>query len=100
MADLVIIEDSTVITMLRDTKFTSTIPCLMNKQDLLKQGSGGCSACARRRMAKQKQELASIKPCLVNLSSEKKAELKQLLGAEKIRIVYTDSGGKVVQMTF
>ena len=100
MIDLVILEDSTIISMLRDSKFTSAIPCLMNKQQLLTQSSGGCSSCARRKRDRQKQELAAIKPCLIGLSAEKKSELKQLLQASKIRVVYSDGGGKLVQVTF
>lgn len=98
--DLVIIEDSTILSMLNDVKYTSAIPCLYNKLEIFRQGATGCGACARKRQERQRTEMAKIKSCLAALSNEKKAELKQLLGANKLRVTYVNASGQVVALTF
>ncbi len=99
-SDLVIIEDSTILSMLNDVKYTSTIPCLYNKLEIFRQGTTGCGACARKRQDRQRTEMAKIKTCLAALSNEKKAELKALLGASKLRVTYVNASGQVVALTF
>lgn len=100
MVDLVVIEDSTILTMLNDARFTSEIPCLQNKVEIFRQGNTPCGECARKRQARQRQEMAALKACLANLSAEKKTALKQLLNAKKVRVVYANPEGDVVQLTF
>lgn len=100
MKELVIIEDSTVLMMARDARFSNAIPCLANKGDVFKPYGGGCGACARKRQQRQREEMARVKSCLAALSPEKKAELKQLLDAKKVRVVYARAGGEIVQLTF
>lgn len=98
--NLVTIEDGTIMSMLTDVKFTSAIPCLYNKLEIFRQGVTGCGACARKRQQRQRTEMAKIKSCLAALSSEKKAELKNLLGAAKLRVTYVNASGQVVALTF
>lgn len=100
MAELVTIEDSTVLTMVNNKDFAQAIPCLFNKAPIFRNSTGGCGACARKRQQRVRDELAKIKSCLAALSPDKKNKLKQLLGANKVRVVYTRPGGEVVQLTF
>lgn len=100
MAELVTIEDSTILTMINDSAFAQAIPCLFNKAPLFTKASGGCGACARKRQQRQRDEMAKIKSCLAALSVENKNKLKKLLGATKVRVVYSRPGGEVVQLTF
>lgn len=100
MADLVIIEDSTILTMVNDNAFAQAIPCLFNKASIFNSGNTGCGACRRKRQIKQREEMAKIKSCLAAMDAQKKNELKQLLGANKVRVVFTRPGGEVVQLTF
>jgi hypothetical protein len=100
MIGTAIIEDSTIYSMLQDSKFADVIPCFMNKRDLFNTARSGCGTCAKKRQEKQRSEMAKIKSCLAGMSSEKKAEFKKLLDAEKVRIIYVNSGGQVVQLTF
>jgi hypothetical protein len=44
--------------------------------------------------------MAQIKSCLAGMSSEKKMQLKALLDTNKVRVIYVNSGGQVVQLTF
>ena len=100
MTPLVTLEDSTILTMIQDSRFADVIPCLMNKAELFKKSATGCGACARKRQARQREEMTRIKSCLGSLSSDKKIQLKQLLDAQKVRITFTRPGGEVVQLTF
>jgi hypothetical protein len=99
MTDLAVIEDSTILTMLQDRRFSDAIPCLFNKSEVFRTHTG-CGSCARKRQEKQRSEMAKIKSCLAALSPEKKTALKQLLGAKKIRVVFVNPTGQVVQLTF
>ena len=100
MATLVVIEDSTIASMIMNQKIADSIPCLTNKKGLLGNASSGCGSCARKRQQKIREEYAKIKTCLAALSPEKKTELKKHLNAEQIRIVFANPGGKTMQTTF
>ena len=100
MIDLVVIEDSAIFAMLNDVKFTSEIPCLQNKIEIFKAGPSPCGSCVQKRKARQRQEMAALKSCLGNLSPDKKAVLKKLLDAKKVRIVFVKPDGEIVQLTF
>jgi len=101
MRDMVVLEDSTIISLLNDPAYAESIPCFYNKRDVLKSNeSGGCSACARKRQEKRRSAMAQIKSCLAGMSSEKKMQLKALLDTNKVRVIYVNSGGQVVQLTF
>ncbi|WP_353208401.1 hypothetical protein [Sphingorhabdus sp.] len=100
MAGTAIIEDSTIYSMLQDPKFADIIPCFMNKRDIFNTVRSSCGTCAKKRQEKQRGEMAKIKSCLAGMSSEKKAEFKKLLDAEKVRVIYVNAGGQVVQLTF
>lgn len=100
MAKLVVIEDSTILSMLNDPTFSETIPCLFGKKDIFRTPAGSCGSCAQKKKERRRTEMARIKSCLAALSSEKRALLKKLFDAEQIRVVYANAGGQVVQLTF
>jgi hypothetical protein len=100
MGKVVVIEDGTIFTMLNDPKIVSEIPCLFGKRDVFRTSSGGCGACARKRATQRGMELTRIKACLAALSQEKRTVLKNLLDAETVRVVYTNTSGQVVQVNF
>lgn len=100
MRDLVVLEDSTIISLLNDPTYAESIPCFYNKRELFRTNNNGCGACAQKRQEKRRSAMAQIKSCLAGLSSEKKTQLKSLLDAKKIRVVYVNAGGQVVQLTF
>lgn len=100
MKDLVVIEDSTIASMARDTAFATAIPCLFNQQAILTPTNNGCGSCARRKAEAQRAALSSIKACLAGMSLEKKNELKTLLDAKQVKIVFTTQTGQVSYTTF
>ena len=99
MTELVVIEDSTIFSMLHDAKFAD-IPCFVNKRDIFAMSRAACGSCARKRQEHQRSEMAKIKSCLAGMSSQKKTEFKKLIDAEKVRIVYVNASNQVVQLTF
>lgn len=100
MRDLVVLEDNTILSLLSNPAYAESIPCFYNKRELFRTDSGGCSACAHKRQEKRRSAMAQIKSCLAGMSGEKKMQLKALLDAKKIRVVYVNAGGQVVQLTF
>ncbi len=100
MRKLVVLEDSVIIGLLNDQKYVSAIPCFFNKREIFRTNNAGCNTCAQKRKERQRTEMAQIKSCLAAMSPEKKNELRQLLDTEKIRVLYTNSAGQVVQLTF
>lgn len=100
MRELVVLEDSTIISLLSDPAYAESIPCFHNKRDMFRSTGGGCSACAKKRQEKRRNNMAQIKSCLAGMSSEKKMLLKNLLDAKKVRVIYVNAGGQVVQLTF
>jgi hypothetical protein len=100
MRDLVVIEDSTILSLLNDPTYYEVIPCFYNKRELFRSTSGTCGSCAQKRQEKRRSTMAQIKSCLAGMSSEKKLQLKSLLDTKKIRVVYVNASGQVVQLTF
>ena len=100
MRDLVVLEDSTIAEMVRNDKFVNAIPCLVNQAQIIAPKSTGCGACARKRAEQQKNAFARIKTCLAGLSAAKKTELKELLDAKNIRLVFATATGQISNITF
>lgn len=99
MQDLLVIEDSTIASMVKDDRFAG-IPCLMNQASVVAPASTSCGSCARKRLEAQRAALVRIKTCLAGLSPEKKNELKTLLNAKNVRVVFTTATGQVSSVTF
>jgi hypothetical protein len=100
MQEIVVIEDSTIVSMANDARFTDAIPCLQNQQANLQPANTGCGSCARKRLAAQRSALANIKTCLAGLSQDKKNELKQLLNTKQIKVVSITATGQIATITF
>lgn len=101
MSNVAVIEDATVFRMINDDKLSASIPCLYGKKAIFRNlNSGGCGSCARKRTANKRGDINQIKTCLSGLSVEKRAELKNWLGVENARVVYTNTAGQVVQVNF
>jgi hypothetical protein len=100
MTALVVLDDNVILSLIRDAGFASTIPCIANKKELFKPTGTACGTCKRKREQRIRQELATIKTCLAGLSTDAKLKLKQYLAAEKVRVLYTNLAGQVVQLTF
>jgi hypothetical protein len=101
MPNVAVIEDATVLRMINDDTLSAAIPCLYAKKTLFKNiGNGGCGTCSRKRAANRRTDVNQIKICLAGLSQEKRNTLKNWLGAETARVMYTNTAGQVVQVNF
>lgn len=100
MAQLVVLDDGVILSLLNDNEFSAKIPCLYNKKEIFRKTSVGCGACARKRQDRQRKEMATIKMCISGMSADKKEELKKKLNAEQVRILYVNAAEQVVQLTF
>lgn len=100
MQDMVVIEDSTIVSMATDERFNKTIPCLMNQAGSVVPAPTGCGSCARKRAEGARQAIARVKSCLADMSTEKKTELKQLLNAQKVKVVFATATGQISTVTF
>jgi len=101
MHKIVVVEDSTIASMAADTRFTNAIPCLQNQSAVLRpKEASTCGPCARNRAVAQRAALAGIKMCLANLSQDKKNELKQLLDAQQVKVVFATASGQIATTTF
>lgn len=100
MADTVVIEDSTIISMVNDERFNKTIPCLMNQAGNVIPAPTGCGSCARKRAEGARQAIGRVKACLADMSAEKKSELKQLLNAQTVKVVFATATGQISTITF
>lgn len=100
MQDMVVIEDSTIVSMVNDSRFNQTIPCLINQSGSVIPAPTGCGSCARKRAEASRQAIRRVKECLAGMSPEKKTELKQLLNAQNVKVVFANATGQVTTVTF
>jgi hypothetical protein len=100
MTDMVVIEDSTIVSMVNDARFNQAIPCLINQSGSVIPAATGCGSCARKRAEGARQAIRRVKECLAGMSSEKKTELKQLLGAQQVKVVFANATGQITTITF
>lgn len=98
MKNLVVLEDSLIRSMVMNPQFVAAFPCLQAGRSV---ASGSkCTPCARRRQqSRETAIMGNLKSCLAGLPGSKRAELKQLLNAKQVRIVYS-SGKLIKKLTF
>ena len=99
MHEIVVIEDSLIVSMVQNPAFAG-IPCLVNQADDVMPSPSSCGTCARKKLEKQRAAFARIKTCLSGLSVEKKDELKKLLNAKHLRVVFRTATGQTSIVTF
>lgn len=101
MSSLAVIETATIFRMTGDAELVRDIPCLIGKREIFNnKHSGGCGSCAQKKAAAQRDALNKIKVCLAGLGEENRKRLKNWLGVDSARVVYTNAAGKVVQVNF
>lgn len=93
---LLIIEESTLISMANTQAFLAEFPFLAMMQKA--RGSGGCGGCGRSRT--RNAAAGKIKRTIIGLASDKKQRLKQMLSAKQLRLRYLNDKGAPVTVTF
>ena len=99
MKNNVVIDNSTILTLIHNPGIARQIPCLAGKAGLFRTGSS-CGACAARKNKKKAATLQNIKSCLVALSAEKRDVLKKFLNAQTVTVMTTDGNNNVTRVNF
>ena len=96
---IVVIEDSTIARMVQDPAFAS-LPCFAGKIESVLPKATGCGSCAKAAAAKQKETLRQIKTCLAHIGPEDRAKLKELLNADKVKVISISATGQTLTTTY
>jgi hypothetical protein len=95
---LVVIEDTTITSLLSNPKLLSVIPALKTAASVKNPGSPTCKPCARKAYDKS-VNYSHVKKVIANLRGDSLNKLKQELGATKIRVIFKNEQNKLVQIT-
>lgn len=87
---MLVIDDAILARMASDSRFTSWLPFMAAAAQ-----AGGCGCSGTPRV-----DTNSIKQQLASLDADSKRRLKNLLQADKVRIIYRNPAGRLVQLTF
>ena len=103
---LLVLDDSMVMSIMSNNKIVSQIHAIKVAVDRARAApraggmkKAGCTPC----QAKARNvaiNLMLVKKTIAQLPDESKKQLKALLNAKQVRIVYRNDSGKIVQLTF
>lgn len=103
MSALLVLDDSAIRRMLNTPTIVSAFPFLRHAAARLQSEStskGGCKPCQRRKQRANVGDYEGVRSAIGSLSVADKAKLKQLLGAEQVRVYFTNPKRQRVKMTF
>jgi len=90
------LEEGILVSMAVNEKFRQAFPFLQT----INAARSTQKTCCGRKTAQNWQELDQVKQQIAGLDSERKRQLKQLLNAEEVRLVYRDASGRTIQLSF
>lgn len=96
--ELLVIQDGTLESMARDARFTAAFPFLAPLATPPKKT--GCGRCSRAADAKRVGAFRAAKATIAGLPADKKRELKVMLRARQIRVIYYRPDGTAISLTF
>jgi hypothetical protein len=100
---LLIIDDSMAVAIISNLKIIQEIPAIKVAADNAKaKGSRplfGCRPC-QAKARNVAMDLMQIKQTIAQLPDSDRKKLKELLNADKIRLVYRTPSNKLVQLTY
>jgi len=100
MAALYLIDDAAIKHFLGNEAIVAEFPFMRGaaaKASAKRKSS--CKPCGAKQRANT-ADYAGIKAAIAGMPAEKKAKLKQLVGAEQIRMYYTNNKRQKVKLTF
>lgn len=99
MAKLVVIEDDVIKSLLRNPQAVGAFPFMKAAAEReTPKKKRGCNCGAKNRQ--NASTYAGIKAAIAGMPPEKKAQLKQILGADQLRVYYTNHKKQTVKLTF
>lgn len=97
---MVIIEEGTLTAMALNPTIAKAFPALAGIAKLARGGGKpGCGSCGRASQERAKV-YQQAKLALAGMDSTKKRQLKDLMNAQSMRLLYKDHAGKAQQLTF
>lgn len=94
---LAVIEEGVLVSMANNQAFLTEFPFL---KALANYGvAASCNTCNNTANTQKATAFTSAKTVIANMGEDKKRKMKELLNAEKVRLMYK-VGSKVVQHTF
>ena len=100
MNNLVSLEDSVVLSLLRDADAIKELPCLAGPSQLLNTVSHkNCKKCKREKARITQEALRVARNCIRTSRGQGLQSVKRRLDTRQIRVIDTNSKGKRVQYT-
>lgn len=98
---MVIIEEGTLTAMALNPTIAKAFPALAGIAKLARGGGGkpGCGSCGRASQERAKV-YQQAKLALAGMDGTRKRQLKDLMNAQSMRLLYKDHAGKAQQLTF
>jgi autotransporter adhesin len=99
---MVVIEEGTLTSMALNPKIAAAFPILAPIAKLARgtaKGKPGCGSCGRASQERAKI-FQQVKQGLANMDATRKRQLKDLMNAQSMRLLYRDSKNRAQQLTF
>jgi hypothetical protein len=97
---MVVIEESTLTTMALNPTVAKAFPLLAGIAKLARgSGKATCGQCGKASQDRAKT-FQAVKLAIAGMDAVRKRQLKDLMNAESMRILYKDHAGKAQQLTF
>jgi hypothetical protein len=93
---LYVLENSALVNLASDKRFTSRFPFLAALQGKKPAASGGCGSCARK-TEEVNRAFNAAKAQIASLNAADAAAFRELLNARKVRVSYNDGGRSLVK---
>lgn len=98
---LLVLDDQQIAQMLRNPQIVSAFPFLQSmSQKLQPAAKKRCGGCSGKQNARHVLDFNGIKAGINGMSLDKKAELKRLLNASKLRFYFINYRKQKVKVTF
>jgi hypothetical protein len=99
MSSLLVIDDAAIKRFLANDTIVAEFPFMRGMAAKQASKKKPCK-CGGNKNRANVAEYAGIKSAIAGMPAEKKARLKQLVGAEQIRMYYTNNKRQKVKLTF
>lgn len=97
---LVVVEEGTLTSMALNAAVVAAFPVLAPIAKLARSAPrAGCGTCGRAGQERAKT-FQKVKMALASMDATKKRQLKELMNASSMRLLYRDNAGKSQQLTF
>jgi hypothetical protein len=100
--NLLTIEDSTILAMLKDPRTLELLPCLNGPKlqiEGIKPGGENCARCQADKKRITADAMRTARNCIRNTRGSRLENVKEMLGARQLRVIANNSKGQRVNFT-